>query len=67
MPKLKTHRGLRRRLHVTGSGKIMRAKVGRSHLRRNRAKRTKRLYDKTIPLHAADRSRIKRVLPKVLK
>ena len=67
MPKLKTHRGLRRRLHVTGSGKIMRAKVGRSHLRRNRAKRTKRLYDKTIPLHASDRSRIKRVLPKVLK
>ena len=67
MPKLKTHKGLRKRLHITGSGKIMRAKVGRSHLRRNRAKRTKRLYDKTIPLHASDQSRIKKVLPKVLK
>jgi large subunit ribosomal protein L35 len=67
MPKLKTHRGLRHRLHVTGSGKIMRLKVGRSHLRTKRAKRTKRLYGKTIPLHPSDASRLKKVLPKVLK
>jgi large subunit ribosomal protein L35 len=67
MPKLKSHKGLTKRLHVTGSGKIMRAKVGKSHLRRNRPKRTKRLYDDTIPLHPSERSRIKKVLPKVLK
>jgi len=67
MPKIKTHKGLQKRLHITGTGKIMRAKVGKSHLRRNRPKRTKRLYDATIPLHPSDRPRIKRVLPKALK
>ena len=67
MPKLKTHKGLRKRLHITSSGKIMRAKAGKSHLRRNRPKRTKRLYADTISLHPSDRSRIKSLLPKVLK
>ena len=67
MPKLKTHKGLQKRLHVTGTGKIMRAKVGKSHLRRNRAKRTKRLYDAMIALHPSDKSRIKKVLPQGLR
>jgi large subunit ribosomal protein L35 len=67
MPKIKTHTGLKKRLHITGSGKIMRAKVGKSHLRRNRAKRTKRLYADNISLHPADKSRIKKVLPSGLK
>jgi large subunit ribosomal protein L35 len=65
MPKLKTHSGLKKRIHITGSGKMMRAKVGRSHLRRNRTKRVKRLYHDTIPLHSSERSRIKKLLPKV--
>ena len=63
MPKLKTHRGLKKRIHITGSGKMMRAKVGKSHLRRHRTKRVKRLYDETVPLHPGDSSRIKKVLP----
>src|SRR4030043_225444 len=33
MPKLKTHKGAKSRLHITGSGKIMRVKVGKSHRR----------------------------------
>jgi large subunit ribosomal protein L35 len=66
MPKLKTHKGLQKRLHITGGGKIMRAKVGKSHLRRNRTKRTKRLYHHTIALHPSDKSRIKKVLPQGL-
>ena len=66
MPKLKTHRGLKKRLHITGTGKVMRAKVGKSHLRRNRPKRTKRLYDGSIALHPSDESRIKKVLPQGL-
>jgi large subunit ribosomal protein L35 len=67
MPKLKTHSGLKDRFHITGSGKVMRMKIGKSHLRRRKAKRTKRLYGDTIPLHPADKSRIKRVLPKGLR
>jgi large subunit ribosomal protein L35 len=63
MPKLKTHKGVKGRFHITGSGKIMRTKGGKSHLRRRKAKRTKRLYDETIPVSSADRTRVKRLLP----
>jgi len=63
MPKLKTHKGVKVRFHITGSGKIMRTKGGKSHLRRRKAKRTKRLYDETIPVSSADKARVKRLLP----
>jgi len=63
MPKLKTHKGAKSRFHITGSGKIMRVKIGKSHLRRRKAKRTRRLFDETIALAPADRKRIKRLLP----
>ncbi len=63
MPKLKTHKGAKSRFHVTGSGKIMRVKVGKSHLRRKKPARTRRLYDETIPLQIQDRARIRKLLP----
>jgi large subunit ribosomal protein L35 len=63
MPKLKTHKGVKGRFHVTGTGKILRTKIGKSHLRRKKPKRTKRLYDELIPIAAADRKRVKRLLP----
>lgn len=63
MPKLKTHKGAQRRFHITGGGKIMRAKGGKSHLRRKKPQRVKRLYDEMIPVSKADRRRLKRLLP----
>jgi len=63
MPKLKTHKGAKSRFHITGTGKILRTKGGKSHFRIRKAKRTKRLYDEKIPLHAADRTRIQRLIP----
>ncbi len=63
MPKLKTHKGAKRRFHITGSGKIMRVKGGKSHLRRRKSKRTRRLFDETIPVSPADKTRVKRLLP----
>jgi large subunit ribosomal protein L35 len=63
MPKIKTHKGAKSRFHITGSGKIMRTKGGKSHLRRRKSRRAKRLFDETIPLHAHDRVRIKRLIP----
>ena len=63
MPKLKTHKGAQKRFHITGSGKIMRVKVGKSHFRRRKQTSTKRLYDETIPLQGVDAKRIKRLLP----
>jgi len=63
MPKLKTHKGAKSRFHITGTGKIMRAKGGKSHLRIRKSKRAKRLYDSKIPVSPSDKTRIKRLLP----
>jgi len=63
MPKLKTHKGAKNRFYITGSGKIMRIKGPKSHLRRHKAKRVKRLFDEKVLLHPADRIRIRRLIP----
>ncbi len=63
MPKIKTHKGAKARFHITGSGKIMRTKIGKSHLRRKKSKRVKRLYHQTMPLSPAGRAQVKRLLP----
>jgi len=63
MSKLKTHKGAKSRFHITGSGKLMRTKCGKSHLRRKKAPRTKRLFDEMMPVSSADKKRIRRLLP----
>ena len=37
MPKMKTHKGTAKRFRVTGTGKIVRAKAFKSHIRARRA------------------------------
>jgi len=63
MPKLKTHKGAKSRFHITGSGKLMRTKGGKSHLRRRKPARVRRLYDETIPASPSDEARVRRLLP----
>lgn len=58
MPKLKTHKGAKRRLHVTGSGKIMRKKQGASHLRRKKSQRTKYAYEGKLELNEREAKRV---------
>lgn len=67
MPKLKTHKGAKSRFHITGSGKIMRVKGGKSHLRRKKPTRTKHLYDDMIVVHPSDKVRLKKLMPYGLK
>jgi large subunit ribosomal protein L35 len=57
--KIKTHKGTSKRFRMTGSGMLMRTKVGKGHLRRRTSKRTKRLLSEMIPLKG--RGIIKRV------
>ena len=63
MPKLKTHKGAKSRFHVTGTGKIMRTRGPKSHLRNQKAKRVKRQLDEMIELNPSDRKRIQRLIP----
>jgi large subunit ribosomal protein L35 len=67
MPKMKTHKGAKRRFKITGSGKIMRAKGMKSHLRRRKSKRVKSQFDKMQPVHERDERRINVALPYGLK
>jgi large subunit ribosomal protein L35 len=63
MPKIKTHKGTKGRFHITGTGKLLRTKGGKSHLRRKKSASTKRLYAEMIAVSPADVKRIKRLLP----
>jgi large subunit ribosomal protein L35 len=63
MPKIKTHKGTAHRFQISGSGKLMRTKHGKSHLRRNRSKRACRQYDEMLVVARADRERIRKLIP----
>ena len=63
MPKLKTHKGAKRRFHVTGTGKIMHRKGQISHLRTRKSKRAKgKISDKMMASDPMQR-RVHRLLP----
>jgi large subunit ribosomal protein L35 len=63
MPKLKTHKGAKSRFHITGTGKIMRVKGPKSHLRVKKAKRVRRQFDEMMELSPKDRQRMSRLIP----
>ncbi len=62
--KIKTHKATSKRFRLTGTGKLMRTKGGKSHLRRRTPKRTKRLFDEMIPVKGRGIvKRVKRLAP----
>ncbi len=63
MPKLKTHKGAKSRFKITGSGKIMRTRGPKSHLRTAKSKRVRGQLDEMVALNPADRKRISRLIP----
>ncbi|HFQ92810.1 MAG TPA: 50S ribosomal protein L35 [Anaerolineae bacterium] len=66
--KLKTYKAAAKRFRVTGTGKIVRTKGGKSHLRRRKSKRTKNLFDKMLVVESkGDRKRIMRLAPYMKK
>ena len=63
MPKLKTHKGAKARIHITGSGKLMRRKRMSSHLRRKKPTKVTRKYSDKLSLDESDVRRMSRLLP----
>lgn len=59
MPKIKTHKATAKRFKLTGSGKLVRTKGEKRHLRRNRSKRAKRTAWRMLEVET--RGEIKRV------
>ena len=64
MPKLKTHKATSKRFKKTGTGKLVRTHIGKSHLRRRTSKRVKRSLDKTEEvLNKGNLRRVHRLAP----
>jgi len=62
--KLKTYKAAAKRFRVTGSGKVMRTKGGKSHLRRRKSKRTKAQFDVMLEVkNSREAKRIRRLAP----
>ena len=66
--KLKTHKATSKRFRTTGSGKLVRSKGGKGHLRRNRSKRAKGMLDKTVVVEGKGfQKRVKKLMPYISK
>jgi len=66
--KLKTYKAAAKRFRVTGTGKIMRTKGGKSHLRRRTPKRTKQQFSRMLEVTTSGEiKRIKRLAPYMKK
>ena len=66
--KIKTHKATSKRFRMTGTGKVVRTKIGKGHLRRNTSKRTKYLLAETIEVASSGLVKhIKRLAPYMSK
>jgi len=66
--KLKTYKAAAKRFRATGTGKILRTKGGKSHFRRRRSPRVKRLFDDMLEVTSrAEVKRIRRLVPYIDK
>lgn len=66
--KLKTHKATAKRFRVTGGGKLMRTKGGKSHLRRRTPKRTKQMLSEMMEVpENASIKRVRRLAPYLSK
>jgi large subunit ribosomal protein L35 len=66
--KLKSHKGTAKRFSVTGSGMLIRTKVGKSHLRRKKSKRVKALFTEMLPVQGRGiKKRVSRLAPYLKK
>jgi large subunit ribosomal protein L35 len=63
MPKMKSHKGAQQRFKITATGKVLRTKGQKSHLRRRKSRRVKQLYDKSLPMSPALAHHIHAALP----
>ena len=62
--KMKTHKATSKRFKMTGSGTILRTKIGKGHLRRRTPDRTKQLFERMLPVKTRGiRKKIRRLAP----
>ncbi|MGQ0482544.1 MAG: 50S ribosomal protein L35 [Pseudonocardia sp.] len=62
MPKNKSHSGMKKRVKVTGSGKLLRQKAGMRHLLEHKSSKKTRSLSGTTEVAPADVRRIRKML-----
>jgi large subunit ribosomal protein L35 len=62
MPKNKTHSGMKKRVKVTGTGKLLTQRAGKRHLLERKSSRLTRRLSGTEELSPADTARAKKLL-----
>ncbi len=62
MPKMKSKRGLMKRIKVTKKGKVMRTQGYTSHLATHKSQKQKRKLRKTKEMHPSDVKRLKSLI-----
>jgi large subunit ribosomal protein L35 len=62
VPKIKTQKGLAKRIRVTGTGKLMRASAFKSHLLERKSQKRKRNFEDEHAVSKADRKTVRRAL-----
>lgn len=63
VPKMKSHSGTKSRVWVTGTGKYMRAKGSRRHLKAHKSKRVLRMDEQKFEVSPVYTKKLKRLLP----
>ena len=64
MQKLKTHRGAKKRVKITATGKVLVKGAGSRHILTKKSRKRKRHKNKLIILSKADAKMIKKLVPK---
>ncbi len=62
MPKLKSNRGAKKRFKLTASGRIKRAKSGKSHILTKKTRKRKRDLRTPTYVSAADEKRVRKMI-----
>ncbi len=62
MPKQKTHSGAKKRIKVTGSGKLMREQAGKRHLLERKSSKLTRRLTGTVEVAKSDTGKMKKLL-----
>jgi large subunit ribosomal protein L35 len=62
MPKQKTHSGLKKRIKITGTGKIKRGHCKTGHLKTNKTHKQNKNLSKPALVNSTDEKRIKQLI-----
>jgi large subunit ribosomal protein L35 len=62
MPKNKAHSGMKKRIKISGGGKLLRQKAGTRHLLEKKSSRVTRRLAGTTEVSAADKKRVRRMI-----